>query len=197
MRRFIKKVTLTGADDSVDPRQLVNISDVYPFVEWGILLSKNAEGTRRFPSLDWQEKLYKKRDKLNLSGHICGTWVREICRGDWSFYKARGMLYRMYQRFQLNFHAQVHNMNHNAFLGGDFPSAEFIFQLDSVNNHLLEEARKQGLNAYGLFDLSGGAGVLPGNWVKSNEYMGYAGGLSPFNLDEQLEMIEKVCGDEI
>ena len=195
MKKFIKTVTLTGADDSIKPEELIPISKKYPFVEWGILLSKISEGTNRFPSLKWQQELYDTTIRnMNFSGHICGRWVREICKGDWSFYKKRHF-YSMYERFQLNFHAQVHSLNAEAFLSGEFPpNVEFIFQLDNVNNHLLLEARKQGLICNGLFDISGGAGILPNEWQKSWEYMGYAGGLSPDNLEEQLGRISKVCG---
>ncbi len=45
----IDKVTLTGADDSVRPAELVEISQQYPLVEWGILFSKSQQGTARFP----------------------------------------------------------------------------------------------------------------------------------------------------
>ena len=33
-------VTITGADDNVDPGVLADISAEYPWVEWGLLISK-------------------------------------------------------------------------------------------------------------------------------------------------------------
>jgi hypothetical protein len=36
----LKTVTITGADDAVDPEELLQIQQRYPFVEWGILLSR-------------------------------------------------------------------------------------------------------------------------------------------------------------
>ena len=48
-----------------------------------------------------------------------------------------------------------------------------------------------------LFDLSGGAGILPESWPKAKgEYCGYAGGLSPENLEEQLEKIKCVVDED-
>ena len=44
---------MTGADDSVDPKELFRISEKYPFVEWGILFSKSATGRYRYPSKEW------------------------------------------------------------------------------------------------------------------------------------------------
>ena len=34
-------VTITGADDSIQPSQLLDLQKEFPFVEWGILLSRN------------------------------------------------------------------------------------------------------------------------------------------------------------
>jgi hypothetical protein len=53
MNRFITKVTVTGADDSVHPHQLVTLAEEFPFVEFGILLSRNSMGRTRFPSRAW------------------------------------------------------------------------------------------------------------------------------------------------
>lgn len=42
MKRFINKVTVTGADDSIDPGDLISIQQEYPFVEFAILLSRKS-----------------------------------------------------------------------------------------------------------------------------------------------------------
>ena len=36
----LTRVTITGADDSVEPRALAELSEAFPFVEWGLLMSK-------------------------------------------------------------------------------------------------------------------------------------------------------------
>ncbi len=101
-------VTVTGADDSVEPRDLALIAKEYPFVEFGILLSKKQQGNKRFPCRDWWEELYFlwQNKKLALSGHICGEWVRRLCLGMPSFFEDFGYAYKMFSRFQLNFHAE-------------------------------------------------------------------------------------------
>ena len=88
---IIKQVTVTGADESVTPQAMLEIQQRHPFVEWGILLSKSAEGRSRFPSLDWLNGLVEGHDvsKFNLSGHLCGRWVRDICKGNWTFIEYR------------------------------------------------------------------------------------------------------------
>ena len=206
MRKIIDKVTITGADNSVHPEDLLKLSDKYPFVEWGILLSKASQGNNRFPDLDWLQECYKtwfiagnSMTNFMLSGHICGTWVRHICEGQWTMFHDLPDVTDMFGRFQLNFHSYVHKLNQEKFLAGfDDPELyyrQFIFQLDDVNNSILEVAKNSEIDAVGLFDLSGGLGVLPKDWPVSSGYCGYAGGLSPENLQSQMELIDKVVGE--
>ena len=201
MKPILNRVTLTGADDSIRPEELVEISKDFPFVEWGILLSKSSTGRNRFPSFEWLEKLREFQFDLVLSGHLCGRWVRDVCEGDWSFAKEHPELLDMFDRIQLNFHSYLHKIEEEPFVKGLLEVQEkgrtFIFQLDDVNNELLKVAIKSGVNASGLFDLSGGAGVLPGEWPKqpNQTYCGYAGGLSPDNLQEQLKVIATRVSD--
>lgn len=211
MKQMINRVTITGADDTISPKALLDLSAEFPFVEWGILLSKNNEGNLRFPSRKWMYELhylwsdiFKKATEgvnpLCLSGHICGSWVRQICEGNWNeFLDDNASMQDMFSRFQLNFHSQVHKLNREKFIDGfnnpELWFRQFIFQLDNVNDEILEIAKDSDIDAVGLFDLSGGLGVLPASWPVCKGYSGYAGGLSPENLEEQLEKISKVAGD--
>jgi hypothetical protein len=217
MRQMIDRVTITGADDSVDPNELAALSKRFPFVEWGILLSARAEGTNRFPSRKWIDRLSDlwwemlgdaerrnaagniNNDVLTLSGHVCGRWVREICGGMWTVADSLGKSFDMFSRIQLNFHAEVHKLDRKKFIEGFDDERlyfrQFIFQLDDVNNDILDMAREADIDAVALFDTSGGIGRLPEKWPAARDfYCGYAGGLSPENLTIQLEAIEKVCG---
>lgn len=75
-------------------------------------------------------------------------------------------------------------------------SAEFPFvEWDGVNDHLTYAALGYSLKISALFDTSGGAGVLPASWPKptSKFWCGYAGGLGPLNVVEQIERIEGIC----
>jgi hypothetical protein len=198
---ILNRVTVTGADDSIRPADLIPIAERFPFVEFGILLSRSQEGGVRFPSLKWIEELQGLSESLDpglrLSGHLCGAWVRDFCRGEPTFWLQRPSIARRFARLQLNFHSLVHDIPER----GPFdmalrmyePKGGRIFQLDAVNNAILDRARGAQVQAVGLFDLSGGAGVLPADWPESSEgYSGYAGGLSPENLQEQLARIDLV-----
>lgn len=209
-RRIVSKVTLTGPGDDTSLHELRSISCQYPFVEFGVLLSKRLMGrSPRFPSRAWLTALYEwqlhyHNPGMSLAGHLCGRWVRDVCAGEWTFLDDLGPVSQEFHRLQLNFHAEVHRLNREKFLAGfvhelgeayTIRHRQIIFQLDDVNNEILAVAQDAGVDAVPLFDLSGGAGVLPKTWPVANGFCGYAGGLSPENVQEQLEVIERVVGD--
>jgi hypothetical protein len=184
--------------------ELLPLAERFPFSEWGILLSKSSIGKTRFPSREWLASMQPHALQLQLSGHICGRWVRDICEGHWSICEDMPGILGMFKRLQLNFHSEVHHLNREQFAKGikvliakGELDHQIIFQLDDVNNDILDFAVSQGINAVGLFDRSGGVGILPESWPASKySYVGYAGGLSPENLQEQLQLIEKQVPDK-
>lgn len=199
-KEIIRIVTVTGADDSVKPEELIPIAKRYPFVEFGILLSRRQQGGRRFPSRDWLEELYIvwRQEKLSLSGHLCGGWVRDLCLGNPNFFNESGYIGKMFKRFQLNFHAEPHLINIDE-LGGtireNFSLKSVIFQMDGVNEKIYHSLLgRHDIRVSPLFDLSGGTGVVPRVWPKQiiNTFCGYAGGLSPGNLQKEMERISEV-----
>lgn len=207
MTTILTKVTITGADDSTSINDLVALSEQFPFVEWGILVSLKSEGGYRFPSRPWIDELVKSADHrvrelkpLNLSTHICGTWVRKLLIGclDWTELPS---CVKASQRIQINTHGERH-FSEVAMMETlrDVPRAphtnkQIIFQLDGVNDHLAYAASRYGLDVAGLHDLSAGAGVTPKAWLPPLSHLptGYAGGLSPDNVIEQWHKIEDVC----
>ena len=200
----IDRVTITGADDSTDIHWMVDMQERFPFVEWGILVSKSQMGGYRFPSLDWLSRLIIPQDKLRTSMHVCGKWVREICDGDWSnLILEVGVVAERCQRVQLNFHAHTHKLGDRFLSAAKRASSnsgwQLIFQIDGVNDGLMNDAKDAGIDAVPLYDLSGGAGVLPSHWPKQPEcvYTGYAGGLGPRNVVEQVEKIKSVANGRI
>ena len=70
--------TLTGADDSTNIAELLALSEILPFVEWGVLVSPSHTGTGRYPSRGWIEKLVaatqgmKKRPNLAMNSFTAG-----------------------------------------------------------------------------------------------------------------------------
>jgi hypothetical protein len=193
---MIHTVTITGADDSVHPKALVRFQKRYPFVEWGILLSRSNKGIARYPSVEWLRVLKSYSQELRLSGHICGSLIKDLLKGKDIFKEDLKEWIDFFDRFQLNFHGiptEVTGEELAAVLK-NYPNKEFIFQYDNINNSLLEKARVQDVAVSALFDLSHGTGELPVEWNKplKNINCGYAGGLGPDNLFEQIKKIEKL-----
>lgn len=205
---MITRVTITGADDSIAPAQLLELTRQYPFVEWGILVSGSSMGQSRFPSALWLTVLgrYQKAlgNELPLSCHVCGRWVREMLVGNFKFIDGLTPdLWSAFKRVRINTHAEPHEFNPFALeaLAEDFPEKEFIFQYDNVNKELFEYAEALAMSSNfrmaALFDLSHGAGRLPNEWpdLIPKVDCGYAGGLSPANLFEQIKRIEEKAGE--
>lgn len=192
----MNRVTITGADNNTPVSALVDLSAEFPFVEWGILVSMRQEGGYRFPSKYWMERFSTKAadNRLAVSMHVCGEWVRRILRGhmDWNGLPEVRIVA---DRVQLNTHAEEHVSCVSMFDWMAQRSAkQFIIQLDGVNDHLLDAALARRINAVGLFDCSHGAGVLPADWPAPqhhNVYTGYAGGLGPENVADQIYKIDQ------
>lgn len=190
-------VTITGAADDTDIGALVALSAEFPFVEWGILLSKSQEGSPRFPSRKWMGEfasdVYGRN--LRVSTHLCGQWVRQLLLGelDWAELPE---FWRICGRMQINTHGRVHNWStrmHNSLMR--LSGKQVIFQWDGANDAVPYAADALGTDAAVLFDKSGGAGVVPGHWPPAVLTLpcGYAGGLGPDNVAEQLAAIGTVC----
>ena len=191
-------VTITGADDQTNPEDLVALTEKYPFVEWGILLSAKREGSERYPTVEWIEGLRSHRNQLRLSGHLCGRWVRELKQGHLTFRTERPTIWGMFRRIQLNMGGK-YEVELNNFLDAVslLHDKQIILQVNSMQNELLAQALKARVNTVPLFDLSGGRGESPGSWPEpaNCERCGYAGGLGPENLEEQLKSISEAVGD--
>lgn len=197
----LDRVTFTGADDSIDPAELVKISEKYPFVEWGILFGR-AQGRSRFPSEKWLLELRKVRPlTMQLSAHLCGQWVQDLVFGaDFSWADRYSNLVPIFQRAQVNFHGRYHQTN---FVFVNLLSLwneriKFILQCDGVNDSTVLRLAQAGW-CVPLFDTSGGAGIIPKKgrpkaW--KGIYCGYAGGLGPENVAEQIFKIEEAAGKE-
>lgn len=196
------RVTLTGADNSIEPSSLFDLAERFPFLEFGILVSQSQQGSTRFPDMEWLESLrdltVRKRKFLNISAHICGRFLRSLLMGEddvWQMYPKP--LLSLAQRIQLNFHGEKQKVKWDIFLDAlrthsRNRQVEWIFQLENQNDLLLHWAVFNGINAVGLFDSSHGAGKLPSEWptpkFTASRY-GYAGGLGPDNVKTEIPYI--------
>lgn len=205
---MITKVTVTGADDKTNQKDLIDLLKLYPFVEFGILFSIRSQGSKRFPKHEWIDKLQElviknKVNKRHFSGHLCGKYVSDIFNGN---VEQTGNVIDKYSglfsRWQLNTHGLKHGYTRwwIDVIAKELQrmGVEIIFQYDNVNKHIMNHTvgRNGNKGFSALFDLSHGAGVLPDTWPAPIEGLdvGYAGGLSPANVVEQIEKILPAIG---
>lgn len=212
---MIDRVTITGPDDSIKPADLIPLTEEFPFVEWGILVSAGNVGSPRFPSMKWMAEMRELQEEggplnhAHVSLHLCGRWVRKLLLG---IVEIPTNDLPCHDRMQLNFHAENTPCDPEGLcsaLWQRFHPREFIFQIDGNggNAHLdslwdwMDKVNRR-MSAVALFDVSGGAGILPREWpkpiwLKSDSqyaYHGYAGGLGPDNLAEQIPLILEAAG---
>lgn len=223
MRKFIHTLTVTGADNKTKVEDIFNLQAEFPFLEFGLLLDKKSQdkGDKRFPSTEWVCDLVEgfegRKHPPRLSGHICGSWVRDICKGKWSILDERIMMAvppQYFERLQLNFSCYIEKIATDKFIKGfqnrsllsrvrtverlrTAQPIQFIFQFkenSEISSTILADSVKANLNAVPFFDCSGGRGTTPEIWENGQGNCGYAGGLGPNNINEQLCSIEQVCG---
>lgn len=199
----IKTVTITGSDDNnTDIGEMIAISKRHPFVEWGILFSLSRTGTDRYPTEQWLERLKSETNGLNMnfSGHLCGQYTREILQGDGKLLDSLKSNFDIFRRFQLNFNSEntpptpefyslIEKLNH----------IDFILQFNKVNTDTCNASMGLLKNISFLYDSSGGRGTNVTEYkpVFDNFFTGYAGGLSPDNLTQELIKISKAVGNGI
>jgi phosphoribosylanthranilate isomerase len=180
---MIQTITFTGASDSTNPQDLIDISEKYPFVEWGILVPTYKIG--RFPSKEWLENLVKvtKDTSVRLSGHFCEPWVEHLLiDGNYinDIKKELGTeVFNAFKRIQINFHGIEYTGYSTSFekMMADHKDKEFILQADGVNNWISTQVKAP--NASILVDKSSGAGIFNNVWPSFNKKkFGYAGGLN-------------------
>ncbi|WP_051327181.1 hypothetical protein [Desulfatibacillum aliphaticivorans] len=196
-------VTFTGVDSTIDLSELKKIQDNFPWVEWGILLSDFYMGTQlRFPGEGWLAGLrsFATQNELNLSGHYCGRWARDVIKGLKSPFTKEGFNPDIFKRIQLNTKIDKLPVLDIVGLANTIKSMdqEFIFQCNGgLNDAVVLLLNRSGINVSGLFDRSGGHGLVPDNWPEpyKNIKMGYAGGLNPINLSLELEKISEIVGE--
>jgi phosphoribosylanthranilate isomerase len=198
----INRVTITGADDKVEISELKRLSKKFPFVEWGILFSKNKLGTHRYPSQEWIKELIK-NDELSLSAHYCGWWSKEVIEKQNTSIILTAINFK---RIQINY--TFRNKNVHDFFDSckDFQKfltnyknsnydKQIIIQQNHNNSKIIENSiitNKDFLEIYEkinfLYDNSGGNGkeIETIEETIGSSYTGYAGGIGEEN-------IERIC----
>lgn len=191
----LKYVSITGADDAVAAGALGAISAQYPFVEWAVLLMPESMGRNRFPSAAWIENFAGAGENVHKAMHLCGGAFLGFMAQDPAILK----LMRGFRRIQLNLEfGAVEGRYDLAQLPARMkahPEFEFIVQYTEKRRDFLLLLRDVPNHAV-LFDQSAGRGVSPDSWPSplDGHFCGYAGGINPDNIQDNLAAIARAAG---
>ena len=200
-------VSLTGADDKVAPAALAALSARYAKAvppEWAILYCPEKEGSARYPTAAWREAFLA----LGLpftAAHLCGPQVfREIL--DPATAPGRIADLSRYGRVQLNINARRPEFTEEEVLAIYRTLHQAGLHLILQHHHASRRAIEKfvpGLDAASLsridllYDESKGTGTAPEQWPTISTVgpvplrCGYAGGLGPDVLEEELPRIHE------
>lgn len=190
----LKYISITGADDAVNPDDLVALSQEFPAAEWAILLMPSRGGQPRFPTADWINAFAQKAAGLNTAMHLCGDALLGFIAGDRQIFDTM----QGFRRIQLNL---KFGDVEGAYVPADLlarvaenPRWQFIIQYARDKQGLLPLLKNIPHHAV-LFDESAGRGITPDSWDAplDGHFCGYAGGLRPENVAAQLDIIAKVA----
>ncbi|MDD9900990.1 MAG: hypothetical protein OXT65_08435 [Alphaproteobacteria bacterium] len=188
----LKYCAITGADDNVAINDLAAIEKEFPFVEWAILWMPEKAGTQRFPTAQWIADFKQQCPDSHASLHLCGSALVDFAEGR----KVDAMA--GFKRIQLNLKfdnaGERIDLQELAAQVKAHPNVEFILQYTEDKKDTLLPLFKDIPNHALLFDASAGTGISPDKWSAPVEghFCGYAGGLGPENIAENLKMIAAV-----
>jgi phosphoribosylanthranilate isomerase len=190
----IKYCSITGADDAVDPQNLVDLSKEFPFAEWAILLLPARAGTPRFPTLAWIKKFSGLAGNLNTAMHLCDAALLGFINGDAGIFAAMAGFKRIQLNLKFGEVEGKYDPDELVKRVRDNPQWQFIVQYGKEKKGLLPLFRGIQNHAV-LFDESAGRGISPDSWDAPlpGHFCGYAGGLRPDNVVANLETIAKVA----
>jgi hypothetical protein len=187
---LLDRVTITGADDSTDPLEMLDLALAYPWLEFGILVSASREGSPRYPSRGWCAELARvnRMGRMRLSMHVCGRWARELFLGDLDWTELPPIRYTV-PRIQVNGKADPKAV----FPLGAYSDTQIIVQYPSAREYMTT-SRSYGMDCVPLLDASGGAGRVEREWtdLPGLGYVGYAGGIGPDNVADAVKQISEM-----
>jgi len=187
-------ISLTGADDSVDPSELLKISQQFPLVEWAILSTPKAQGSARYPTEEWVSAFHKACPHVRKAIHLCGSDVQSFLDED------PRVLAKVakFDRVQLNFNQRRQPKDLDTLVRvANKVKTPVILQYNEANKDLWSELHTRIVNLAFLFDSSGGGGRSPKDgWpaMLPRTVCGFAGGLGPENVKAEFEKILKIAG---
>ena len=204
---FLKTIVCSGINEKNNIDDAMEFLKKYKNAEFGVQCSPRKAG-RQTPRFDWlKELLYKLNEQKiqnKIALHLNEGFVISFCDGKvpdeisdlLNIGKSVG-------RLQLNF-----KIGRETFISGNIPNIKtlkktiemlekhpIILSASQPNLPFIYKAHHQGIKFDVLFDDSFGEGITPNVRrppLFEDAFQGYAGGLSPENVSEELGKIEQL-----
>ena len=200
----LRFITCSDPRENLSPISVVDLLRSSPLAELGVQAHPSAMMHGK-PRYVWLQKVCEiakdSRMPVNIALHVNYKWCDEICRGvvpqeikTFLKHKNSYTFQPVVSRIQLNIGDYTHDFDAEklARVIKGWKKFEVILPYNKYTQPQIEELKKTGAQFSLLFDGSYGAGVAPKDWqapVYSDIAFGYAGGLSPFNVRENLDKI--------
>lgn len=168
-------LTFTGIDADTDLDRVHDLSRRYP-LEWGVLFSPDRQGKEsRYPTMDVIDQF--REVPVVKSAHLCGGYSKMIM--------ANAPIPLDLLRFT---RVQVNSRKPDPARIARFAAGRLLTGI--MQTRELEFPEDEGVAI--LFDRSGGFGRPPEAWPKhpGNRLVGYAGGISPDNINKVLADVD-------
>lgn len=207
----LRYITCSDIRENASVDKVIELLQISSKVEIGIQAHRPTMN-KGMPRHMWLENLLSLSDcfsqPLNIAIHINHAWCSDFCDGiipeelqELLDRKHEGTGKPIIKRWQLNLGdaTSIPCADKTSKIIKNYRQNEFVFPYN--NNKKLQEfisrLDSKGVNFSLLYDSSYGAGISPESWnspVYMNHPQGYAGGLSPENVSENLDKIAKVAG---
>ena len=190
MKARLQHITFTGIDEKTDIQALCDIQKEYPVAEFGVLISQRwEENGNRYMNPSNLANLAG--TGLRLSCHACGKVAREALNNNWTPLMdiTKGYL-SVFNRCQLNVSTYPPAKNTKSLQVPQLISEVIIQQKDPERLEVFNTIEDK-THISVLLDASGGHGVDTSIAVYNNPSVkvGYAGGISPLNVEEKLSYL--------
>lgn len=212
----LRYITCSDPREDTPIEDILHLSQTAPNVEIAVQ-AHPSKMSFDMPRRKWFECLLKESLSMptapNLAVHLNLDWCDKFCQGILApdlldlFFLLREDGTPAIHRWQINIHGsktKLFKPDNIARILNNYSGREFIFQYGASEYHRMQRLDNRmkrfdvETNFSILYDTSGGAGKLTKNWrapLFEDHSQGYAGGLSPENVSENLDKIAKVAGD--
>ncbi len=203
----LRYITCSDPREDIPAESLLNFTNQYPIAEIGVQAHLDSMISWR-PRNIWFNQIVALSKNMptppNIALHINYQWCDCMCEGlvphEVKRWLSESNVYTkqpVIKRVQLNVGDYTHCFSPKglAKLIAAYPNQEFIFPWNEKVAPQIGQLKKTGARFSLLFDGSYGEGIEPESWrapVYNDIPHGYAGGLGPNNVAENLDKINAV-----